>query len=761
MKINVKILIIVALFILFQTAGFSQVNFSNSEIEQAKTMIQEANDQFLSTNNAPYYYYKNQRKYLKLNRRTIGIEFRDEAIAKSFMESSENSNKTFTKIKEDKTRAGVKVISNTAKSRQNLKTFYLETTLLNELEIQAFFKQIESYNRLPGVILASPTYSVIGTDQLGLSSNFYVKLKHADDLVQLNKMAELYGLEVLGQDQFMPLWYTLHCPKTVQSNALVLSVLFFETGVFEKSEPAFKYHNLELTNDPLYNTQWAMENTGQNGGIPGIDINAEAAWTITKGDGVNLAVFDHGFERDHPDLAGNNVGTGFDGNNMSSPATVKGPHGTACAGIAGAVSDNNEGISGVASEAGLISISLNLQFSDTPQQLASGFNWAWANNTDVISNSWGGYAPSSILDDAITNALTLGRGGKGTVIVFAAGNEDNQNIRYPGNSNPDIIVVGAMSPCGQRKSPTSCDGENWGSCFGNQLDVVAPGVLMQTTDRQGASGYHHTDYDPAFNGTSSACPAVAGVAALVLSVNSNLTVQDVNDIIESTAQKTRADLYGYSTTTGRPNGTWHLEMGYGLVDAFAAVQTAIAYSCPTDLNLTGSETTAISYQAANSITSIQTIESTADVDYIAGNSITILPGFLAKSGSVFETTVGVFCKTSKKDKRTTINPDQSTFTFDTPLRALDNEVDSNMKVSVIPNPFQTLTKLTFQLEQETEVSISVYDMTGRQIKQLTDGRLESGAHEIVWETDNQPPGVYLAKLVYNGKIQTVKMILAK
>lgn len=168
-----------------------------------------------------------------------------------------------------------------------------------------------------------------------------------------------------------------------------------------------------------------------------------------------------------------------------------------------------------------------------------------------------------MLDDAISEALTKGRNGLGCVITFATGN-DNSSVGYPANSNPKILAVGAISPCGERKSPSSCDGEGWGSNYGDEIDVVAPGVKIPTTS--------NTGYTMTFNGTSSACPHVAGIAALVLSVNPSLTQSQVNDIIEQTAQK--IGTYSYIQKIDRKNGTWNKEMGYGLCNAYAAVIAA-------------------------------------------------------------------------------------------------------------------------------------------------------------------------------------------
>ena len=202
-------------------------------------------------------------------------------------------------------------------------------------------------------------------------------------------------------------------------------------------------------------------------------------------------------------------------------------------------------------------MSISNTLSGTPNsrmKRADGINWAWQNGADIISNSWGSGVQYQIIDDAINNALQYGRNGKGTLIVFATGNNYGA-VSYPANSNTNILSVGAITSTGTR-SPFSN--------YGSQLDVVAPGSnILSTTWYNGTTS---------LDGTSMATPHVAGVAALILSVNPCLTAQQVRDIIEQTAQKVGG--YSYTTTAGRPNGTWNDQMGYGLVDAYAAVQMA-------------------------------------------------------------------------------------------------------------------------------------------------------------------------------------------
>jgi len=124
--------------------------------------------------------------------------------------------------------------------------------------------------------------------------------------------------------------------------------------LFETAEPEFIYHNIglssnPLSNDPFFGDQWGLKNTGQYGSAyAGIDIKVEEAWTISTGSGVKIAIYDGGFEMNHPDLQANVYDVGFDITNGTPPSQVRHQHGTACAGIVGAIQNNNIGISGVA-----------------------------------------------------------------------------------------------------------------------------------------------------------------------------------------------------------------------------------------------------------------------------------------------------------------------------------------------------------------------------------------------------------------------------
>lgn len=502
-----------------------------------------------------YYYYKGEKQFLDLNSRYVLISSTNDTNADFFSYATKHLNKvgdiSFDEIK---------------------------------LELIPGFDYNEKLKKLKGIsgVKVSPYFKNDGCDKIGLSDYFYVKLKEESDSTMLKQYSESRGIEIVSRNMFMPKWYTLSTRPLSNSNAMECANIFYESRLFEYATPDFVTEDVLSLSDPFYKDQWGLNNTGQYNGIVGIDIEVENAWKqFITGTDINVAVLDHGIQLDHPDLISGIYPQSYD-TETNSYSVIRGNHGTACAGIIGARS-NGEGVSGVAPDCRLISISNSLQGALSREKRANGFNWAINAGADVISNSWGaGDTPIELLDDAIHNATTVGREGLGCVIVFSSGNNNKPVVEYPASLD-EVIAVGAMSMCGERKSPTSCDSEYWwGSNYGDALDVVAPGVKISTTDRTGIQGYNagnsqgkdydNLDYTKNFNGTSAACPHVAGVAALVLDANPLLTSNQVRSIINSTC--TKLSNYTYSSTTDHPDGNWNNEVGHGLVNANKAVLAA-------------------------------------------------------------------------------------------------------------------------------------------------------------------------------------------
>jgi thermitase len=198
---------------------------------------------------------------------------------------------------------------------------------------------------------------------------------------------------------------------------------------------------------------------------------------------------------------------------------------------------------------------------------ADAIDWCWRQGAAVLSNSWGGGAPSDAISRAFARARTQGREGLGAVVAIAAGN-DQIPIDFPGNL-PGYVTVGASNPADERKTRTSSDGENWwGSNYGAPMHLLAPGVFIWTTDISGPAGYDAGDFTKTFNGTSSATPAVAGAAALMISANPALSATSIRNLLGNTAKKIQGQT------------TWTPELGWGRLDVGSAVAAAKVAGAP-------------------------------------------------------------------------------------------------------------------------------------------------------------------------------------
>ncbi|MEC4893323.1 MAG: S8 family serine peptidase [Oscillatoria sp. PMC 1051.18] len=379
--------------------------------------------------------------------------------------------------------------------------------------------------------------------------------------------------------------------------------------------------------DNFYPEQWYLHHEG--GYLLDINshIDAEKAWEITRGvRSVVVAVTDDAFDINHPDFQGEGkivAPRDFQGQDfLPLPETDDESHGTACAGVAVA-EENGTGVVGVAPGCALMPLRTTGFLDD--ESMEDLFNWAVEKGASVISCSWGAAAvhfPLSLRQSAaIANAATKGRNGKGCIVIFAAGNANRptngtiyergwvQNVVKGPTQwlsgfavHPDVITVSASTSL-SKKSAYSNWGTNISVCAPSnnappgtwfpetgyiftapEIRGYLPGRGILTSDLLGQLGYAAGDFTRDFGGTSSATPVVAGVAALVLSVNPNLTAQEVKLILQQSADKIvdqDADpQLGLRLGTYDQNGhsQW---FGYGKVNAFKAVQAAKQKTRPT------------------------------------------------------------------------------------------------------------------------------------------------------------------------------------
>ena len=287
-----------------------------------------------------------------------------------------------------------------------------------------------------------------------------------------------------------------------------------------------------MPDDTLISQQWHLKNTNTTR----THINVESAWNYpvsgTRGAGIRIGIVDDGLQTAHPDLV-TNVDTANDkdwnGNDLDPNPGTGDDHGTACAGNAAARGNNSLGVSGSAPESTLVGLRL-IAGAVTDAQEAEAM--AWSNDIiQIKSNSWGPSdtgtileAPGPLTAAALQNATTNGRGGLGTIFLWAGGNGGNvgDDSNYDGYANSiHTISIGASDSNGNRA---------YYSEPGANVVVVAPssgGTGITTTDRTGPAGYVNGDYYSSFGGTSSATPTAAGVVAMMLEKNPNLGWRDV------------------------------------------------------------------------------------------------------------------------------------------------------------------------------------------------------------------------------------------
>jgi len=457
--------------------------------------------------------------------------------------------------------------------------------------------------------------------ELAPGEQFRVKFEPGVSQEEIDEINALHGVTVIRKHvsrlRRRGTIYTMQVVDPRARNGMEMANLYQEDARVYFAVPSWLTSTVQLCatpDDTYFSDQWQLH----NGSNP--DINAPAAWDAETGSSsIVIAVVDTGVYATnlfqptctpHEDLnvwgnAAEIAGTedydddengyedDFHGWNFVYPLRPAplgnnpvddqySGHGTSVAGIAGAIADNSTGVAGVVWGATIMPVKI-LQCTGTPPGLswwgssdgaANGIEYAVDNGAHVVNCSWKLTSPDPDVTIAIESAEE-GRDGKGSVVVFAAGNDSLSTVAIPANHGA-VIGVGATDDQDELFYYSNC---------GPEMDVVAPSgtgvgqestVTLYTTDYPGFGGgnryrindegpFYYTpedeNYRAYFSGTSGAAPFVSGLAGLLIAYNSNLTDDQIQVIIQASAK----DL----GDAGRDN-----TFGFGRIDADAALDFA-------------------------------------------------------------------------------------------------------------------------------------------------------------------------------------------
>jgi thermitase len=571
--------------------------------------------------------------------------------------------------------------------------------------------------------------------------------------------------------------------------------------------------------DTYWDFQWNLKDDSYNG------IGCQFAWDATTGSPViKLAILDSGVNYNHADLGGPGfpnlkVAGGWDyADNDNDPMDYCDQsghlgHGSQCAGVAGALTNNSSFIAGIAggwhqsgSDVGNKIYALKIFHNDCawggdPAAANAIVNAADPNvfGCQILSNSWSGPGYSETIRGAINFAYRTGAS-----FVAAKGNEGTSDPRYPADyDNSWVTAVGAYGQNGNYCQIGNC---GYASNYGGEIDIAAPGIDVPSTNRLAG-------IDPGFNGTSASCPHVAGSIGLIRSKMSGLRNEDTEWIIKFSA----ADNY-----SGGDNNVWTWNEHYGHGDLRISTAMArlghpyvytgykmFAHTATGGFEAGHSGLTGYWFYGAPLHGHLYVYRYDVRVNVTYPELFDGLPfvwgvGFntIGWSGSGANYQVG-FCRVYP-NSQTSTGCQLQTFVYDVydelgrhigwyPCHV--NEVSLRYKVwgtphiinpngptepkvdaanaafkfdfsSIYPNPFNANVKINFTLPDNQYATIDIFNLLGQKVATLFDESASKGSHSVIWNgKDNNkkdvPSGVYFCKLKGNGKLITQKITLLR
>ncbi len=431
------------------------------------------------------------------------------------------------------------------------------------------------------------------------TENIFVQFDASCTEDEIQTILNRFQLRIKEKISYAPNTYFLQAPEGCGMNVFTYCQQLnrLKKVVYCEPELIRQSGKKKVRAPKIHPAQWHLKSTVVGSHRIEQSASVEAAHALSTGKGICIAIIDDGVDIRHEEFS--QQGKVIHPVNIAdkspdcSPRTRYDNHGTCCAGVACA-----SGVAqacGVAPHARLMPIRNDSELGSKDE--ADAIAWAVDHGADIISCSWGPLdgewwkpraalhrkwqAIAPLTSEAIRYAVQKGRKGKGCVVLFAAGNGNESADLDQYISHPDVIAVAACNDRGTRSVYSDFGKAVW-VCFPsndfeweekNHVAPLTPGIW--TTDRTGSVGYKRSqpaDYHPAFGGTSSACPGVAGVCALILSVRPELTQSQVRQILKESAEPIDQAHGRYSK---QGHSIWY---GYGRVHAERAVNMALRFS---------------------------------------------------------------------------------------------------------------------------------------------------------------------------------------